>query len=79
MYVLILYYSSQAEVVFPLDKYFGPNATSSIAEMRRVIMDLNWVDEKTNISGALKLMRRDVLQKNNGDRPNIQVDATLIF
>ena len=41
--------------------------------MREEIMNLSFVGEKTNITGALKLMRRDVLNPNNGDRPDVKV------
>jgi len=72
-HVIFLAIFHQAEIVFPFSKYFGQSAVSRLVEMREEIMNLSFVGEKTNITGALKLMRRDVLNPNNGDRPDVKV------
>lgn len=76
--VAVIRYSTQAEVVFPFSKYFGESASASLANMRQTIMNLNYVGNKTNITGALKVMRRDVLTPDNGDRSDVKDIGILI-
>ena len=59
----VITYANKAQIQFYLNTYDNSqNITSAI--------DSNtWKDEKTNTSGGIRLMYKDVFTKENGDRP----------
>ena len=59
--------------MFPFSKYFGKSANAGLVQMKNEIMNLKFIGNKTNITGALRVMRRDVLNPSFGDRPDVKV------
>ncbi len=66
--VSVVYFGNEAEVLVDLD--YLQNHT--IASMKEKIRNLAYLDEKTNTSGALRLMRQAIFRSHKGDRPDIR-------
>ncbi len=63
-----------ASVIFGLNYITVSNASG----IRERIQNLQFLDEKTNISGALRAMRQKVFRVDRGDRPDIRNVGILI-